>query len=192
MHGRAAALDEAVAVAASLLGRSRRAAIAGLDADIAAIEAAIKLARRLDGIVDHRASRATLRDLDVMRTVGWITTTPLQARARADLVVLVGDGLEQDWPGLEERLALAGPPPLPLSRILRTLGRTQMPLPHFLLEKAIDQMFKMHLTSFPAPELDHIRYVCMVDDRRARDELGYAPAFGPEETIRAVDEERWP
>ncbi len=112
VHGRPAPLDEAIAAAAGLLGRSRRAAVAGLDADVAAIEAAIGLARRLDGVADHRASRATLRDLDVMRTAGWITTTPLQARARADLVVLVGAGLEQDWPGLEERLALAGPPPL--------------------------------------------------------------------------------
>ncbi len=112
MRGQPATLDEAAAAAAAVLGRSRRAAIAGLDADIAAIEAAIRLARRLDGVADHRASRATLRDLDVMRTAGWITTTPLQARARADLVVLVGDGLEQDWPGMEERLRLAGPPTL--------------------------------------------------------------------------------
>ncbi len=112
VNGHPASLDEAAEAAAGLLGRSRRAAIAGLDADIAAIEAAIRLARRIDGAVDHRASRATLRDLDVMRTAGWVTTTPLQARARADLVVLVGAGLEQDWPGLEERLALAGPPSL--------------------------------------------------------------------------------
>ena len=112
VQGRPATLDEATTAAAALLGRSRRAAIAGLDADIAAIEAAIRLARRLDGIADHRASRATLRDLDVMRTAGWITTTPLQARARADLVVLVGAGLERDWPGMEERLCLAAPPPL--------------------------------------------------------------------------------
>jgi formylmethanofuran dehydrogenase subunit B len=112
VHGHPATLDEAATVAAEVLGRSRRAAIAGLDADIAAIEAAIGLARRLDGVADHRASRATLRDLDVMRTAGWITTTPLQARARADLIVLVGPDLEQDWPGMEERLALAGPPPL--------------------------------------------------------------------------------
>lgn len=112
VQGRPVPLDEAVAAAAALLGGSRRAAIAGLEADIAAIEAAIGLARRLDGVADHHASRATLRDLDVMRSVGWITTTPLQARARADLVVLVGPGIEQDWPGMEERLALGGPPTL--------------------------------------------------------------------------------
>ena len=33
------------------------------------------------------------------------------------------------------------------------------------------------------PEIDHIRYVCMVDDRRARDVLGYQPAHDIAETI---------
>ncbi len=122
VRGRPAPLDEAVAAAAAVLGNSRRAAIAGLEADIAAIEAAIGLARRLDGVADHLASRATLRDLDVMRSVGWITTTPLQARARADIVVLVGPGLEQDWPGMAERLALGGPPTLFPERV-RTVVR---------------------------------------------------------------------
>ncbi len=121
IRGRPARLDEAVATAAALLDRSRRTAIAGLDADIAAIEAALRLARRIDATVDHRAARATLRDLDVMRTVGWITTTPLQARARADLVALVGDGLDEDWPGLHARLLLDHAPPLFPDRPRRVL-----------------------------------------------------------------------
>ncbi len=52
----------------------------------------------------------------------------------------------------------------------------------------MNRLWSLHLTSFPAPELDHIRYVCMVDDRRARDVLGYAPAHDAEETVRAVDD----
>jgi len=52
-------------------------------------------------------------------------------------------------------------------------------------------MWKMRLTSFPAPELDFIRYVCMVDDSRARQVLGYTHRFQIEETLRAVDQERW-
>jgi UDP-glucose 4-epimerase len=52
-------------------------------------------------------------------------------------------------------------------------------------------MWSLRLTSFPAPELDHIRYVCMVDDRRAREKLGFRPKRSVEETVRAVDEDRW-
>ena len=70
------------------------------------------------GTADRRArstmpkSAAALRDLDVMRTAGWIVTTPLQARARADLLLLVGGGLLAAWPALAERLDLAAPPSL--------------------------------------------------------------------------------
>jgi UDP-glucose 4-epimerase len=52
-------------------------------------------------------------------------------------------------------------------------------------------MWALRLTTFPPPELDHIRYVCMVDDRRARQELGYAPATSLEDTVLAVDDGRW-
>ena len=41
----------------------------------------------------------------------------------------------------------------------------------------IQRLWRYRATSFPAPELDHIRYVCMVDDRRARELEGVrAPA----------------
>lgn len=94
-------------------------------------------------------------------------------------------------PGLRGIFNLAGPAPAPLSKLQRILGRTPIPMPHMLLKPALDRAFRMRLTSFPAPELDHIRYVCMVDDKRARETLGYAPAHSLEETVRAVDRGRW-
>jgi UDP-glucose 4-epimerase len=90
-------------------------------------------------------------------------------------------------PGVRGIFNIAGPEPLPLSRILKMLGRTSVPLPHAMFKAAIDQMFKMRLTAFPAPEIDHIRYVCMVDDARARETLGYAPKSSIEETVRSVE-----
>ncbi|HWU89505.1 MAG TPA: NAD-dependent epimerase, partial [Kofleriaceae bacterium] len=48
--------------------------------------------------------------------------------------------------------------------------------------------FRLGLSSFPVAELDFIRYVCMVDGRRASAELGFRPQFGLRETIRAVEE----
>jgi len=55
-----------------------------------------------------------------------------------------------------------------------------------VLAPVLSQLWRYRLTSFPKPELDHIRYVCMVDDTRARQELGFAPRFGLEDTVRAV------
>lgn len=94
-------------------------------------------------------------------------------------------------PGVRGIFNIAGPPPLPLSRVLGMLERQRLPVPYSLLRPVIDRMFRMHLTSFPAPELDHIRYVCMVDDSRARQVLGFSPARGIEETVRSVEEGRW-
>ena len=94
-------------------------------------------------------------------------------------------------PGVRGIFNVAGPQPVPLSRVLSILDRQRLPLPHPLFKAAIDRMFKMRLTSFPAPELDHIKYVCMVDDHRAREQMGYEPAYGVEDTVRAVDAERW-
>lgn len=94
-------------------------------------------------------------------------------------------------PGVRGIYNLAGPPPLPLSRMLRLLGRTALPVPHTLARFALGRLWNLRMTSFPAPELDFVRYVCMVDDGRARASLGYEPCFGIEETLHSVDDERW-
>jgi UDP-glucose 4-epimerase len=91
-------------------------------------------------------------------------------------------------PGARGIFNLAGPPPAPLSRIVGLTGRARLALPHGLMRMALDRLWRIHATSFPAQELEFIRYVCMVDDARARQELGYAPAHGLEETVRAVDD----
>jgi UDP-glucose 4-epimerase len=51
-------------------------------------------------------------------------------------------------------------------------------------------LWRGKLTSFPVPELDHIRFVCMVDGTRARETLGFKPKYTLKETIRAVNGER--
>nr|PZN21177.1 MAG: hypothetical protein DIU78_17940 [Pseudomonadota bacterium] len=71
------------------------------------------------------------------------------------------------------------------------LGRKAMPIPHVVAGAALERLFRWRVTSFPAPELDYIRYVCMVDDSRARSVLGYAPEHDLFSTLSAVDDERW-
>ena len=109
--GQPASLADAVARAAIILGASRNACVGGLAADIAGIEAAVALARRIGAAVDH-CDAPSFRSLDVMRQDGWIATTPLQARARADLLVLVGPGIAGAWPDFAGRLAARTPPAL--------------------------------------------------------------------------------
>ena len=97
-------MQDAVAEAAKLLGASRMPVIAGLGTDVAGARAAISLAQKLRGAIDHMHSAALLRDLDVMREGGMMITTPNEARLRADLLLLVGPGLNEAWADLDTRL----------------------------------------------------------------------------------------
>jgi formylmethanofuran dehydrogenase subunit B len=104
IDGAPASLDDAAAAAARLLARSGQPLIAGLGADIEGARAAIALAERVGGVIEHMHSTALLRDLDCLRETGVMLMTPGEARVRADVVLLVGDGLMQAWPQLIERL----------------------------------------------------------------------------------------
>jgi formylmethanofuran dehydrogenase subunit B len=104
IDGAPVSLDDAAAVAAQLLARSRQPLITGLGTDIDGARSAIALAQRVGGVIEHRHSAAVLRDLDCLRETGIMLTTPGEARVRADVVLLVGDGLTEAWPHLNERL----------------------------------------------------------------------------------------
>ena len=106
LDGAPIAIENAYERAARLLEASKFPLIAGLGADAAGARAAILLAERLRGAYDHLASDAILADLDVMRSFAMFTTTPNEARLRADVVLLVGPGLPAQSPALFEQLAL--------------------------------------------------------------------------------------
>jgi UDP-glucose 4-epimerase len=91
-------------------------------------------------------------------------------------------------PGVRGIFNVAGCPPAPLSHIIHMLGKTRLPVPHTAARAMLHNLFKYRLSSFPAPELDHIRYVCMVDDRRARELMGYVPRRSLAETVQALDD----
>ena len=93
IDGSPAATDAAVAQAARLLSVARLPLIAGLGTDVAGARAAIALARRLGGVIDHMHSDTVLRDLDGMREAGMMVTTPNEARLRADTMLVAGAGL---------------------------------------------------------------------------------------------------
>lgn len=121
LAGQPASRAAAIAAAAALLGASANPLIAGLATDIDGAEAAIGLARAVGGVLDHAAAAGGLRDLDVMRQAGWIITTPLLVRARADCILLVGDGVG-DFPTTPPTLA-----PAQARRVLRLPGGAALP-----------------------------------------------------------------
>lgn len=110
LNGTAISLADACREAARILGGATFPVVAGMGADIAGARAAILLAEQLRGAFDHLASREILADLDVMRSFSMFTTTPNEARVRADALLFVGPGLSTIWPGMLERLSPGQPP----------------------------------------------------------------------------------
>lgn len=92
-------------------------------------------------------------------------------------------------PGVRGIFNLRGPAEAPLSTLLGMLGKKPMRIPSALANLTLERLWKYRLTSFPAPELDYLKYVCMVDDTRAREVLGYCPQHSLEQTVRAVEED---
>jgi UDP-glucose 4-epimerase len=91
-------------------------------------------------------------------------------------------------PGVRGIYNVVGPGQVPLSVVLRELGRRTLPIPHPLAKPLWSMAFRAGLSSYPVAEFDFIRYICMVDGSRAAAELGFQARATLRETIAAVDE----
>jgi UDP-glucose 4-epimerase len=135
-----------------------------------------------------RVKNAPSNYLRLERPVSILGFDPMvQVIHERDVVEAIERALE---PGVRGIFNVRGPGELPLSRVFRILRKTPLPIPAFAAKAALDRLWNLRLTSFPSPEIDYIRYVCMVDDARAREVLRFRPKYGLEETVRAVSCER--
>lgn len=89
-------------------------------------------------------------------------------------------------PGARGIYNVAGPGVVPLSALLDRLGRTTVPMPSSLARLMVESLWRSRMTSFPPPELAHIKYSCLVDDGRAQSELKYAPQVDLEGIVRCL------
>ncbi len=86
---------------------------------------------------------------------------------------------------------IRGPGEMPISHLVCKAGGRPRVLPSPLARVAVDQLWRLRLSSFPSQELDHLRYVCMVDDSRAREELGYEPIYSIDRALRDLRRVRY-
>jgi formylmethanofuran dehydrogenase subunit B len=105
-------LDSTLERAAELLARARFPVFGGLFTDIDGASAALALAEKLGGVVDHAASGGLSRAARVMRETGATPASFGEVRNRADTIVVIGESpLERD-PDLLSKL-FPGKPGLP-------------------------------------------------------------------------------
>lgn len=72
---------------------------------------------------------------------------------------------------------ITGESQAPLSRLIQALEKRALPLPEFAIRAALNAAFRYRLSSFPPGELDHLKYTCLVDGKRAQQELKYQPEY---------------
>jgi formylmethanofuran dehydrogenase subunit B len=100
------------------LKKSRQPLFAGLGTDVDGTRAALVLAERCGAILDHLHGRALLNNVRVLQSRGQATTTLGEVRNRADLVVLVGAAIDDDFHGFTRRCLRPAAALLP-ERLLR-------------------------------------------------------------------------
>ena len=86
-------------------------------------------------------------------------------------------------PGVRGVFNLAGPRAVPLSVIIRKLGKRNIPIPEPLFRTVASLAMGVPRRAIPQAEIDYLKYVCMVDDSRARATLGYVPSLSLEQTL---------
>jgi UDP-glucose 4-epimerase len=134
----------------------------------------------------HNAPSNFLRKDPIVAILGF--DPMMQVVHQSEVVSAIGCALR---PGVRGIFNVAGPEPASLSRLIKILGRQKISVPYGVTRAVLSRMWSWRLTSFPPPEIDHIRYVCMVDDRRAREELGFTPTMPLDATVLSVDEGHW-
>lgn len=96
VKGGAADVGAAVAAAADLLAAARVPVLTGLNADVAGLRAAYRLAETLGASLDPVAGTSVYAELGALSASGAMTTTRAETEARADVVLILGN---RPWDG---------------------------------------------------------------------------------------------
>ena len=104
VKGKDVALSKAVEEAARLIGKAKLPLFGGLATDVEGMRAVMALAERASGVVDHALSEAQYRNLKILQTTGWTTTTLAETRNRADLIIIAGSDIHRLHPRFFERI----------------------------------------------------------------------------------------
>ncbi|TCK31338.1 formylmethanofuran dehydrogenase subunit B [Ancylobacter aquaticus] len=115
--GEVASPADAARAAHQILAAARAPLIGGLGVDMAGAGAAVDLAIRFGGVLDHYASDGLFRNYAAVQRTGWLSTTLAEVRNRCDVLLVVGDDPTATWGRLFERL-------YPVTPLFADQGRT--------------------------------------------------------------------
>ena len=91
-------------------------------------------------------------------------------------------------PGIKGVFNIAGTGQMPLSRLLKQLGKKPVALPSSILRRISAMTNKFKLGSIVPGEINYLKHSCMVDTERAEKMLGFRPEHDIKSCIEAVTE----
>ncbi len=101
-----ATLQQAIMHAAKLLKQAKQPAFSGLSTDIAGFRAIYHLAQKTNASLQHANAQSMARNIDVLQSAGWQTTTLTEVKNRADVLVCIGSDIVSHHPRFFERFIL--------------------------------------------------------------------------------------
>jgi formylmethanofuran dehydrogenase subunit B len=95
VDGKEASFEAAINAAAARIKAAKLPLYGGMATDVDGCRAVLSLADRTCGVVDHALSEGQYRNIKVVQTSGWITSTLTETRNRADLIIIVGSDVHK-------------------------------------------------------------------------------------------------
>lgn len=72
---------------------------------------------------------------------------------------------------------------LPLSTVIKLAGRLALPIPHPLAASAGGLLWMAQVVEAPPVFLHYLRFLCVADGAKAREEMGFLPAYTTREAV---------
>ncbi len=103
INGEPATLKQAISHVAGLLKASKKPLYAGLSTDVQGFRAIYNLANKTNGSLQHMNAPSMTRNMAVLQSSGWQTTTLTEVKNHADVIVCIGTDVVSHNPRFFER-----------------------------------------------------------------------------------------
>jgi formylmethanofuran dehydrogenase subunit B len=101
--GKPVTLAQAITKAAEILKKAKQPLLSGLSTDVTGFRAVFDLAQKSNGTLKHMNAASSQRNLNVLQSTGWQTTTLTEVKNRADVIVCIGTDVVSHNPRFFER-----------------------------------------------------------------------------------------
>ncbi len=101
--GKPASLSQAIGHAADIIKSANNPIFAGLGTDLAGFRSCFHTAKKINAPMVHMNAQSTWRNTKVLQSKGWQTTTLMEVKNRADVIVCIGTDVVSHNPRFFER-----------------------------------------------------------------------------------------